>query len=156
MPTERTYYCFCDDNCKFETLNKEQIIATITEATGVTPTGIDEAFITMLQEQNASQSMKIWVGTEAQYNAISEKASDTLYFLKGSNGTLVYQPQEGISYETLEDKPSINGVELSGDVASSQLGLSYNDLSNQPSIPVIRSGSTDPTGGNNGDIYIKY
>ena len=38
-------------------------------------------------------------------------------------------------YTDLENKPSINGVELLGNKTSSQLGLNnYNDLENKPSI----------------------
>lgn len=50
------------------------------------------------------------------------------------------------SYDSLSDKPQINGVTLSGNKASSSLGISYNDLSNQPTIPTITSNySSDDT-----------
>lgn len=81
MPDERNYYVLCDDNCKFEGMTKEQIIEAIEEATGETPTHIDDAFITKIKEKNHSASLSFWVGTTAEYNALSTKAQNTFYIL---------------------------------------------------------------------------
>lgn len=78
--SERIFYCICADNCKFETLTKEQIIAAIAEATGNTPTNVDAAFITKIKEQNTNTAVKIWVGTQAEFNALTEKDPNTLYY----------------------------------------------------------------------------
>lgn len=43
------------------------------------------------------------------------------------------------SYESLSNKPSINGVSLDANKTSAQLAISYNDLTNQPTIPVLTS-----------------
>lgn len=72
MPDERNYYVLCDDNCRFESMTKEQIIAAIAEATGATPTHIDDAFITKIKETNANEALKFWIGTSAEYNALVE------------------------------------------------------------------------------------
>lgn len=77
---DKTYFVLCADDCKYEGMTKEQIIAAIAEATGATPTSIDDAFITKIKEQNANVAMKIWVGNRAQYNALTP-AADTLYFI---------------------------------------------------------------------------
>lgn len=77
--TERTYYVICSDKCMFEGMTKEQIITAIAEATGTTPTNIDDAFITKIKEQNKNGIIKFWRGTVAEYNAIAEKDADTLY-----------------------------------------------------------------------------
>ena len=45
---ERIYYVISKDNCQFEGLTKEQVFAAIAEATGNTPTKVDEAFITKI------------------------------------------------------------------------------------------------------------
>lgn len=82
MPYERHYYVLCDDNCKFESMTKEQIISAIAEATGHTVTDIDEAFITKLKETNRGNAVKIWVGTQAEYNALVSSFNieeDTIY-----------------------------------------------------------------------------
>lgn len=77
--TDRTYYVICSDKCMFEGMTKEQIITAIAEATGATPTSIDDAFITKIKEQNKNGIIKFWRGTVAEYNAIAEKDADTLY-----------------------------------------------------------------------------
>ncbi|MGA4517399.1 phage upper tail fiber protein [Solibacillus silvestris] len=119
MPDTRTYFVICEDNCKFESMTKEQIIAAIAEATGSTPTQIDDAFITKIKEQNAEASTKFWIGTKAEYNAIQSKASDVVYIIKESG-----EP-------TLIDIPNVI--------------TDYNELSGKPNIPsIITSGTSDP------------
>lgn len=79
--SERNYYVLCDDNCRFEGMTKEQIFDAIAAATGVTPTPVDEAFITKVKEQNAQTNLKFWKGTTAQFNALETKDRDTIYFV---------------------------------------------------------------------------
>lgn len=81
--SERTYYVMCEDNCRFESMTKEQIIAAIAEATGNTPTHVDDAFITKLKEMNSNQNFSVWIGTTAEYNAIpaAERVQNRLYIL---------------------------------------------------------------------------
>lgn len=74
-------YSICDINCKWETMTREQIIAAIAEATGATPTDIDDAFITKIKEMNASGILQFWVGTTAEFNALAKKDDATLYIL---------------------------------------------------------------------------
>lgn len=88
MADGRTYYVLCGDNCKFESMTKEQIIAAIAEATGNTVTDVDSAFITKIKEQNAGTAVKIWIGTQAEYNALVATSSispDTLYCTSDGN-----------------------------------------------------------------------
>ena len=124
---DRVYYVLCADNCKFEGMTKEQIYAAIAEATGNVPTGIDEAFITRIVEQNANIALGIWYGTEAEYNALEEKPENTLVFFKDSS---------------FEKKVTQEIESLKKQIAEG----------NQ----IITSGTEDPTGGEDGDIYIKY
>ena len=81
----RKYYCFCDSNCKFETMTKEQILAAIAQAaeTGLT---IDEdaAFITKVKEMNAGGMVSFWVGTQAQYNALESVDKSCVYIITDS------------------------------------------------------------------------
>ena len=82
----RKYYCFCDSNCKFETMSKEQILAAIAQAaeSGLT---IDEdaAFITKVRESNAGGMVTFWVGTQAQYNRLQNVDKNCLYIITDSN-----------------------------------------------------------------------
>ena len=75
------YYVISLGNNLDESMTKEQIVAAIAEATGETPTHVDDAFITKLKEQNRNNNLKVWVGTQAEYNAITTPANDTLYVI---------------------------------------------------------------------------
>lgn len=81
MAEVRKYYVICEDNCKFESMTKEEIFDAIADATGSTPTPVDEAFITKIKEQNANKNTKVWTGTQAQFNALEETDDNTIYFV---------------------------------------------------------------------------
>lgn len=91
--SNRNYWVLCDDNCKFPAMTKEQIIAAIAEATGETPVHIDDAFITKIKEQNRQGALRFWIGSRAEYNAISEKENDVLYIVTGETEVDVLQAQ---------------------------------------------------------------
>lgn len=110
--SERNYYVICDDNCRFEGMTKEQIYDAIAEATGTTPTPVDEAFITKIKEQNAQHSLKVWKGTEAQYNALAQKNADTLYII-GNNVVRVISADELYTKEELDENCYISDEEYS-------------------------------------------
>ena len=85
-------YALSESNCRWETMTREQIIAAIAEATGATVTNVDDAFITKIKEQNNGNSMRIWAGTEAEYNTIvanGAKDANTIYFLKTNNDVVL-------------------------------------------------------------------
>ena len=117
---ERNYYVLCDDNCKFPAMTKEQVIAAIAEATGNTPTGIDDAFITKLKEKNSGAAFSFWVGTQAEYNAIvaaDEVIANCLYLL--TDETTVDDMQKQIDDNTkanengaarIEEKVKLSGI----------------------------------------------
>ena len=82
MSDGRMYYCYCDSNCKFETMTKEQILAAIAQAVETGSVGdCDTGFITKVKEQNSGSCVTLWVGTRAQYNAIAEKAKNCMYII---------------------------------------------------------------------------
>lgn len=84
MPTERNYYVICDDNCKFEGMTKEQIIAAIEEATGNVPSDVDSAFITKIKEMNRNNALKFWIGTNFEYNVLVQDGdleANTMYIV---------------------------------------------------------------------------
>lgn len=81
MPND-IYYVFDDRKCKAEGMTKEQIINAIHEATGVTPTDVDEGFISTIVETNKSRSLHIWKGTQAEYNALGTHDPATFYIIE--------------------------------------------------------------------------
>ena len=86
MANERKYYVYCADNCKFEGMTKEQILTAIEQAIS---TGeikdVDSGFITTIKEQNAQSGLKFWVGTIAEFNALTEMQDDCLYIFTDEN-----------------------------------------------------------------------
>ena len=82
MPSE-TYYVFDNKLCKAEGMTKEEIYNAIAEATGTTPSGSDEGFISTIVEVNKNKSIQIWSGTMAEYNELQTHDENTLYFIDG-------------------------------------------------------------------------
>lgn len=88
MADERKYYCYCDNNCKYETMNKEQILAAIAQAVS---TGeikdVDTGFITTVKTVN-NKSVKFFFGTEAEYNALGEDVRANLIPYKSDDSLI--------------------------------------------------------------------
>lgn len=82
MPDERTYHVISDDNCKFESMTKEQILAAIVQAVeGHSISDVDTGFVQVLKEQNHGAGLKFWIGTTAEYNALHAIDQDCFYIL---------------------------------------------------------------------------
>lgn len=80
--SERKYYCLCESNCKFETMTKEQILAAIAQAIETGSVGdVDTGFVTKLKDMNYGTALTVWIGTRAQYNAVTERAKNCLYII---------------------------------------------------------------------------
>lgn len=83
------------DGVFFEGMTKEQIYELIAEMTGETVQDIDQAFITKLKEINKGNSIRLWVGTSAEYNALTTRKDDVLYictddtFVSDTNASIV-------------------------------------------------------------------
>lgn len=76
----KKYYCFCSSNCKYETMTKEQILAAITQAVeSGTVSDVDTGFVTKIKELNSGKAVTMWVGTTAQYNALTEHVENCIY-----------------------------------------------------------------------------
>lgn len=120
--TERNYWVLCDDNCRFPAMTKEQIYDAIAEATGMTPTPVDEAFITMIKEQNANHNMKFWHGTEAQFNALEETDPDTVYVI----GTNKVKSVDALEAAVSELQEEVQPVDRGGTGATTAEGARAN------------------------------
>lgn len=76
------YYVFNDANCKFESMTKEEILTAIAQAVATHEIhDVDTGFITTIKERNADTALKIWRGTQAEYNAIVTPDPDTFYII---------------------------------------------------------------------------
>lgn len=74
-------YLISPEKCLYEGMTKEDIYNLIASATGSVPTGLDDAFITKIKEQNKQTALKFWRGTQAEYNALTTKDTDTYYII---------------------------------------------------------------------------
>lgn len=110
MSDGRKYYCFCESNCRFETMTKEQILAAIAQAA---ENGLvfdtDAAFISKVKESNAGQLVTFWRGTQAQYNAIAEKDPNCFYIITDSEESRLLENHIGS-----EDNPHNVTIEQIG------------------------------------------
>lgn len=125
---ERKYYVLCSSNCKFESMTKEQILTAIQQAVS---TGeikdVDTGFITTIKEQNRGSALTFWVGTAAEYNAITEKAEDCFYIIT----------------DDTKDADTANAIsELRKEIEN----VSANLANNQAPYIVTFSGSVSPNG----------
>ena len=71
MSEGKKYYCYCDSNCKYETLTKEQILTAIQQAVEgqqiIDPNG---GVISKVKELHTGDHVTFWVGSRAEYNAL--------------------------------------------------------------------------------------
>ena len=74
-------YCYCDNNCKYETLSKEEIYAAITQAITTGSIGnCDTGFITTIKTITG-KPLKFFVGTQEEYEALTADKKQNLFAL---------------------------------------------------------------------------
>lgn len=79
---ERNYYVLSENNCKFESFTKEQILSAIQQAVNSGEIkNVDTGFVTKIKEQNKNAGLMFWVGTQAEYNALENKKNNCLYII---------------------------------------------------------------------------
>lgn len=86
----KNYYVLCDDDCKYEGMTKEQTLTAIEQAveTGAV-SDPDSAVISKIKEIRANGTAQIWLGTEAQFNALSPAPSVGYTFVRvGADGIM--------------------------------------------------------------------
>lgn len=84
------FYVLCDDDCRYEGMTKEEILTAIEQALeqGYV-SDPDGAIFSKIKEVKAGSSVQMWVGTEAEYNAISPIPAKTASLVRvGDDGVL--------------------------------------------------------------------
>lgn len=79
--SDRNYWVLCDDNCKFPAMTKEQILTAIEQACGGGVVNVDAGFVTTIKEMNKGTGVRFWVGTSAEYNALTDKPENCFCIL---------------------------------------------------------------------------
>jgi len=79
---DRKYYVLCSNNCKFESMTKEQILTAIEQAVNTGEIeNVDTGFITTIKESNRGKGLTFWIGKQAEYNAIKVKKENCFYII---------------------------------------------------------------------------
>lgn len=128
MANERTYYVMCENRCLFPALTKEQTLTAIAQAV---ETGeiqdVDAGFVTTIKETNKGDGLKFWVGTTAEYNALTEldpkcfyiKTDDTtladLHAVAGNNSIAINELQNEFAEHKSTSEKDIKGLKYTVD-----------------------------------------
>lgn len=145
-------YCYCENNCRYETLSKEEILAAIAQAVQTGKIGeCDTGFVTTIKTING-KGLKFFIGEQSEYEALSEDTKRNLFALITNDTT-----KEGLLNAIAELKTShneiINGL-LDGDfVAAEARHATRADSANQAiadgSGSIITSAYASLYGGSN-------
>lgn len=131
---ERTFYVLAGDNCKFESMSKEQILAAITQAVS---TGeikdVDTGFVTKIKELNKNKQLSFWVGTTAEYNAIETKLENCFY-ITTDDDTLAGLQQE---IESLQSSINSIGIDVAELKKAPKLSVTPNKVLYQNNSGII-------------------
>ena len=74
-------YCYCDNNCKYETLDKEEILTAISQAVATGSIGnCDTGFITTIKTITG-KPLKFFVGTQEEYEVLTAAQKQNLFAL---------------------------------------------------------------------------
>lgn len=77
--SEKKFYCICDMGCKYETLNREQILTAITQAVSEGTIGdVDTGFVTTIKTING-KAVKFFFGTQSEYEALTDEEKTGLF-----------------------------------------------------------------------------
>lgn len=93
------FYVVCDDDCRYEGMTREQILTAIEQAVeqGYV-SDPDGAVFTRIKELREGASTRLWVGTEAQFNALDPAPTVNRSFVRvGADGVLYLCKDESTS-----------------------------------------------------------
>lgn len=148
--SERNYFVFSENNCKFESLTKEQILSAIEQAVASGKIkDVDTGFVTKIKEQNKNAGLMFWVGNQAEYNALESKKNNCLYIItddrKNESIELIWNNlgqlndiADGAMQCVYESNDSIPfEVNFTGDGQFKEFGLSFGDYKYDPTRDVV-------------------
>ena len=89
MSSEIEAHGFCESDCKRPVYTKEQTLALLQAAidNGSLASCTGNVIVSQVQETKANAVLKFWVGTEAEYNAVTNKDPNT-YYIKTDDTTI--------------------------------------------------------------------
>lgn len=115
------FYVVCDDDCRHEGMTREQILTAIEQAVeqGYV-SDPDSAVFSKIKELREGASTRVWVGTEAQFNALDPAPT--------VNRSFVRVGADGVLYMCTDDTaiPDVVPVEAGGTGADTAEGALLN------------------------------
>lgn len=98
------YYVICDDDCRYEGMTKEQILASIEQALeqGYV-SDPDAAVFSKIKEVCAGDAIQLWVGSEAEFNALSLPSNVGRAFVRVGENGIIYLCADDSSADAFED-----------------------------------------------------
>lgn len=109
------FYVYCDDNCRYEGMTKEEILTAIEQAIEQGHVSDpDGAVFSRIKEIRAGQCVQLWVGTEAEFNTLDPAPKYGRSTVRvGENGVLYLCSDEAL-FEQIDkhvaDKNNPHGV----------------------------------------------
>lgn len=98
-------YCYCENNCKYETMSKEEILAAIAQAVETGKIGeCDTGFITTVKTINGLP-LKFFVGAQSDYEVLTAEQKSNLFAIITNDTT-----KEGILNAIKELQDIMDGV----------------------------------------------
>ena len=124
------YYVICDDDCRYEGMTREQILAAIEQ-------GLEQGFVsdpdgavfTKVKELNANNAVQLWVGTEAEFNALDSAPNISRSVVRiGANGVLYLCSDDSLvgDFENhISNENNPHNVTLEQILGGESLGMNY-------------------------------
>lgn len=146
-------YVICDQNCKFESMTKEQILSAIIQAVeGGTIGDVDAGFITSVKTING-QTLRFFYGDQSAYNALSAEDKENLCAVITNDAQLngILEELQRIAEKADGAVARVDGsVAKTGDTMTGTLQVPFLKISNwnnYPSVSFVPAGSTESAGG---------
>lgn len=85
-------YAVCDNNCRYLVYTREQVLALLEQAIAdgsLRNIDIDAAAVTKIKDINGGADVKVWTGTEAEFNALDPAPTISRFIpRRGADGTV--------------------------------------------------------------------
>ena len=130
-------YVICDQNCKFEGMTKEQILAAISQAVndGVIR-DVDAGFITKIKTING-RTLRFFVGEQSAYDALTAVEKEDLFAIISNDTT-----KDGLLKAIEELKEDQDAMKLTLEEKIPIYWKGYQELTTTPQEFIFISGST--------------
>lgn len=131
---DRIVYAICADDGKFETMTKEQILAAIEQAVeDGHVSDPDGAVFSRIKEIRAGQCEQLWVGTEAQFNALNPAPDYGRAAVRiGENGVLYL----------CSDDSTLKSLESHVDNKNNPHEVTFEQIMGESSVVPVEKGGT--------------